>query len=125
MVISSLCRNRIIFDANGFFGVSTLLFNDGKTQILIDGFFSRPSLSQVLFHKIRSQPEMIQQIIQQQHLYHTQAILVTHSHYDHALDIAELGKQITNTKIIGSSSTLNIARGGQVSEQQLIQVQPF
>ena len=51
-----------------FFGVSTLLFDDGKTQILIDGFFSRPSLSQVLFQKIQSQPEMIQRMIQQQHL---------------------------------------------------------
>ncbi len=27
-----------------FFGVSTLLLDDGHDQILIDGFFSRPSL---------------------------------------------------------------------------------
>ena len=108
-----------------FFGVSTLLFDDGKTQILIDGFFSRPSLSQVLFQKIQSQPEVIQRMIQQQHLQRTRAILVTHSHYDHALDIAELGKRLPNTKIIGSSSTLNIARGGRVAEQQLIQIQPL
>lgn len=105
-----------------FFGVSTLLFDDGKTQILIDGFFSRPSLSQVLFQKIQSQPEVIQRMIQQQHLQRTQAILVTHSHYDHALDLAELGKQLPQTKIIGSNSTLNIARGGVVPEQQLIPV---
>ncbi len=108
-----------------FFGVSTLLFDDGKTQILIDGFFSRPSLSQVLFQKIQSQPEVIQRMIQQQQLQRTQAILVTHSHYDHTLDLAELGKRLPHTKIIGSSSTLNIARGGHVAEQQLIQVQPL
>ena len=108
-----------------FFGVSTLLFDDGKTQILIDGFFSRPSLSQVLFQKIQSQPEVIQRMIQQQHLQRTRAILVTHSHYDHALDLAELGKQLPQTKIIGSNSTLNIARGGAVPEQQLIPVQPL
>lgn len=104
-----------------FFGVSTLLFDDGKTQILIDGFFSRPSLSQVLFQKIQSQPEVIQRMIQQQQLQRTQAILVTHSHYDHA----ELGKQLPQTKIIGSNSTLNIARGGAVPEQQLMLVQPL
>jgi L-ascorbate metabolism protein UlaG (beta-lactamase superfamily) len=108
-----------------FFGVSTLLFDDGKTQILIDGFFSRPSLSQVVFQKIQSQPEVIQRIIPQQHLQRTQAILVTHSHYDHTLDLAELGKRLPNTKIIGSSSTLNIARGGHISEQQLLLVQPL
>jgi len=108
-----------------FFGVSTLLFDDGKTQILIDGFFSRPSLYQVLFQNIQSQPALIRQIIQQQHLQRTQAIFVTHSHYDHALDLAELGRQLSHTKIIGSNSSLNIARGGQVAEQQLIQVQPL
>jgi L-ascorbate metabolism protein UlaG (beta-lactamase superfamily) len=108
-----------------FFGVSTLLFDDGKTQILIDGFFSRPSLYQVLFQNIQSQPELIRQMIQQQHLQRTQALFVTHSHYDHALDIAELARQLPQTKIIGSKSSLNIARGGQVAEQQLIQVQPW
>ncbi|MGB8695999.1 MAG: MBL fold metallo-hydrolase [Acinetobacter sp.] len=108
-----------------FFGVSTLLFDDGVTQILIDGFFSRPSLYQVLFQKIQSQPELIRQMIQQQHLQRTQAIFVTHSHYDHALDIGELARQLPHTKIIGSNSSLNIARGGHVTEQQLIQVQPL
>lgn len=108
-----------------FFGVSTLLFDDGETQILIDGFFSRPSLYQVLFQKIQSQPELIRQMIQQQHLQRTQAIFVTHSHYDHALDIGELARQLPHTKIIGSNSSLNIARGGHVTEQQLIQVQPL
>lgn len=108
-----------------FFGVSTLLFDDGKTQVLIDGFFSRPSIAQVLFTKIQSQPQVIQHIVQQQQLQRTQAIFVTHSHYDHALDIAEFGKQLPNSKIIGSRSTLNIAQGGQVSERQLIVVQPL
>jgi len=64
-------------------------------------------------------------MIQQQHLQRTQAIFVTHSHYDHALDIGELARQLPHTKIIGSNSSLNIARGGHVTEQQLIQVQPL
>lgn len=105
-----------------FFGVSTLLFDDGNDQILIDGFFSRPALSQVIFQKIHSNPELIQQLIQQYQLQRTRAVLVTHSHYDHALDIAVLGQKLPNAKIIGSSSTLNIARGGHMAEQQLIPV---
>lgn len=92
---------------------------------MIDDFFSRPSIGQVRFTKIQSQPEILKQVIAQYQLQRTQAILVTHSHYDHALDIAELGRQLSHTKIIGSSSTLNIARGGKVAEQQLIQVQPL
>lgn len=108
-----------------FFGISTLLFDDGKTQVLIDGFFSRPSLSQVLFSKIQSQPKILKQVINQYQLQRTRAILVTHSHYDHALDLAFLAQALNKTKIVGSKSSLNIARGGHVSEQQLLQVQPF
>jgi len=29
-------------------GVTTLLFDDSETQILIDGFFSRPTLTEIL-----------------------------------------------------------------------------
>jgi len=34
-----------------FFGISTLLFSDGETHILVDGFFSRSSFQDVLFNK--------------------------------------------------------------------------
>ena len=32
-------------------GVTTLLFDDGDTQLLIDGFFSRPSLTDILLDR--------------------------------------------------------------------------
>lgn len=108
-----------------YFGVSTLLFDDGKDQILIDGFLSRPSLTQVIFNKINSDPSLIHQYIQQYDLKRTQAIFVTHSHYDHALDVPHLAQSLSHAKIVGSKSTLNIARGGDIPETQLIQVRPF
>ncbi|MEG0828832.1 MAG: MBL fold metallo-hydrolase [Acinetobacter sp.] len=109
-----------------FFGVSTLLFDDGKSQLLIDGFFTRPSLTKVLFEKIHSQPELIKQVIQHHQLQRTQAIFVTHSHYDHALDIPILAELLPKAKIVGSASTLNIARGNpHVSKQQLIQIEAW
>ena len=107
-----------------FFGVSTLLFDDGKTQILIDGFFTRPSLSQTLFKPVYSDPKLIAQIIQDYDLKRLNAVFTSHSHYDHALDIAELGIQ-RPVKIIGSESSLNIARGGKVAEAQLQLIQPM
>lgn len=102
-----------------FFGVSTLLFDDGKDQILIDGFFSRPSLSRVLFKKIESDRAKVDQIIQAQDLKRTRAILVTHSHYDHALDVPYVTQQLPQANVIGSKSTLNIARGMRIPESQL------
>lgn len=107
-----------------FFGVSTMLFDDGKDQLLVDGFFSRPSLSQLLFGKIHSDQTALQQIIQQHQLNRLRAILVSHSHYDHALDLGALGQQLPRSMIIGSNSTLNIARGAQLPEQQLHLVLP-
>lgn len=104
-----------------FFGVSTLLFDDGQEQILIDGFFSRPSLTDVMFTEINSNPKLLQYYIKKYELQRTQAILVTHSHYDHALDVAYLANSLKHVKVIGSKSTLNIARGGHVSETQLHQ----
>lgn len=108
-----------------FFGVSTLLFDDGQTQILIDGFFSRPSLSQTLFKPVHSDPKLIAKIIQDNDLKRLNAVFTSHSHYDHALDIAELGKQLSQIKIVGSESSLNIARGGKVPEAQLKLIQPM
>jgi hypothetical protein len=37
-----------------WFGVSTLLLDDGDTQLLIDGFFSRPAVAQILTGRISS-----------------------------------------------------------------------
>ena len=108
-----------------YFGTSTLLFDDGETQILIDGFFSRPSLSKVIFGKINSSPTVIQNMIQRYQLTRNQAIFVSHSHYDHALDISELAKQLPHTRIVGTQSSLNIARGNKIAESQLRLVKPF
>ena len=47
-----------------WFGVTTLLFDDGETQVLIDGFFSRPSLADVLLDKpVKSDAATINRVI--------------------------------------------------------------
>lgn len=93
-----------------FFGVSTLLFDDGQNQILMDGFFSRPSLWKVMSSKVSGNPALLEQVIQDYQLNRTQAILVSHSHYDHALDLPELAGKLPHVQIVGSKSTVNIAR---------------
>jgi hypothetical protein len=62
-----------------FFGVSTLLFDDGETQILIDGFFSRPSMRRVLFTKMASDTARIDYMIKKYGMDHIKGIFVTHS----------------------------------------------
>lgn len=101
-----------------FLGVSSILFSDGKNSILIDGFVSRPSLSNLLFTKIESNEKQVYKTIDKLGLKKLDAIIPLHSHHDHAMDAPYFAKKL-DAKIIGSSSTLNIARTYQIKETNL------
>jgi len=107
-----------------FFGVSTLLFDDGETQILIDGFFSRPSMWKALTSKIASDTAQIDKMIASYKMNHVKGIFVTHSHYDHSFDAAYTTNK-TGATLFGSVSTLNIGRGGGVKGEQLSLYKPY
>ena len=47
------------------------------------------------------------------------AVLVSHSHYDHLLDVPDVAKR-TGAPIVGTSSTLNVARAAGLPEGQLV-----
>ncbi len=101
-------------------GVTTLLFDDGETQILIDGFFSRPSLADgVLRRPVNNDAPTINYAMHEFGMRRLAAIIPVHSHFDHAMDIGAVAKR-SSASILGSESAANIARGAGVSEDQLI-----
>ena len=103
-------------------GVTTLLFDDGETQILIDGFISRPSLFESLLGTpIASDAPMINYVLNEYRVQRLAAIIPAHSHYDHAMDIGAIANR-SSASIIGSETTANIARGAGVPEDQIIVV---
>jgi len=106
-----------------FFGVSTLLIDDGQTQILIDGFLSRPSMTTTLLGDIQSDSTAINRILRDFRINRLRGIFVTHSHYDHAFDAGYVAWR-TGATLYGSPSTLNIGRGAGVPESQLQAYQP-
>ncbi|MGH8808989.1 MAG: MBL fold metallo-hydrolase, partial [Noviherbaspirillum sp.] len=69
-----------------FLGVSTLLFDDGETAILTDGFFSRPAKMEVLLGKVAPDTASIARSLQRAGITRLAAVLVGHSHYDHVMD---------------------------------------
>jgi L-ascorbate metabolism protein UlaG (beta-lactamase superfamily) len=93
-----------------FLGVSTLLFDDGETAIMTDGFFSRPELHQVLLGKVGPNREVIAAALQRAGVHQLAAVAVLHSHYDHAMDAPEVAR-LSGALLMGSSSTANVARG--------------
>lgn len=103
-----------------WFGVATVLFDDGDTQILIDGFFSRPSLADLVFDvPVKSNAAHINYVMDEYRLRRLAAIIPAHSHFDHAMDIGAIANR-SSASILGSESTANIARGAGVPEDQII-----
>ena len=101
-----------------FFGTTTLLFDDGKTQILFDAHFSRPSILKMLFGKLRTDEVLVQSYLSQFSINRLSGIFVSHTHYDHVLDAPFVAK-CTGAQIFGSVSALNVARGGGIAEEKM------
>jgi L-ascorbate metabolism protein UlaG (beta-lactamase superfamily) len=101
-----------------FFGTTTLLIDDGETSLMVDGFFSRPPFTAVLFGKIAPDEARIDRALQRGQVKKVDALLVAHSHYDHALDSAVVARK-TGALLVGSVSTANIGRGASVGEDRI------
>lgn len=107
-----------------WFGVATLLIDDGETQIMTDGFFSRPGLFDILMKSpIASDKKIISSVIKEHNVNRLAAVIPLHSHYDHAMDSGEVAKQ-TGAILLGSSSTSFIGRSSKLAEQQIQNVDP-
>jgi len=101
-------------------GVTTLLFDDGETQILIDGFFSRPSLlDSILGRPIVNDAATINYALHEFGMRRLVAVIPAHSHFDHAMDIGAIANR-TSASVLGSESTANIARGAGVPDDQIV-----
>lgn len=93
-----------------FLGVSTLLFDDGTTKLMIDGFLSRPSRLQLLLSRLMPDARRIDAALERAKVAELEAIFVAHSHYDHVLDTATVARR-TGAKVFGSRSTANVMYG--------------
>jgi L-ascorbate metabolism protein UlaG (beta-lactamase superfamily) len=101
-------------------GVTTMLFDDGDTQILIDGFFSRPAVwDSILGRAVVNDAATINYALHEYGMSRLAVIIPVHSHFDHAMDIGAVAKR-TSASILGSESTANIARGAGVPADQVV-----
>lgn len=101
-----------------FFGVSTLLLDDGETAILTDGFFTRPEADAILFGKIAPDRDVIARSLDRAGIRKLAAVIAVHSHFDHVLDSPEVAQR-TGAVLIGSSSTINVGRGWGLPDDRL------
>jgi L-ascorbate metabolism protein UlaG (beta-lactamase superfamily) len=76
-----------------FLGVSTLLFDDGDTAFLTDGFFSRPGKLRTAFGTIAPDAAAIDRALEHAGVQRLAAVIPLHSHFDHALDAPFVAKR--------------------------------
>jgi L-ascorbate metabolism protein UlaG (beta-lactamase superfamily) len=100
-----------------FLGVSTLLFDDGDTAVLTDGFFSRPGALRASLGRVRPDQRRIEAALSRAGIERLTAVFAVHSHYDHALDSATVAT-LTGADLLGSASTRNIALGARFPEDR-------
>jgi len=101
-----------------WFGITTLLFDDGETQILTDGTFSRVGLLDILsLRRITSDVATVNHALAEFRINRLAAIIPLHSHFDHAMDSGLVANR-SSAVILGSESTANIARGASVPVDQ-------
>ncbi len=99
-------------------GTATLLFSDGETSWMTDGWFTRPGPLQTMFGKIQPDMAAIDLGLAKNAVSRLAAVIPMHSHYDHAMDSPEVARR-TGAILYGSEATANIARGWGLPEAQI------
>ncbi|MDH3201504.1 MAG: MBL fold metallo-hydrolase [Myxococcales bacterium] len=99
-------------------GTATLVFSDGDTTWMTDGWFSRPGPLTLLYGQIEPDLDAIDKGLERNLVSRLSAVFPVHSHYDHAMDAPEVAKR-TGAVLLGSESTANIGRGWGLREEQI------
>jgi len=98
-----------------------MLLRDGGSKILFDPHFTRcasPMGLPVMFRRISPDQAAIDKYLHKFRIEDSDAIIITHSHYDHTLDLPAVALK-TGADVYGTKSTANIAIGGGVPESKI------
>jgi len=100
-------------------GTAGLYVTDGESSFFIDPFVSRYGLFKVICgFSLSPQTDKVDDWIDRVGDCHADAVIVTHSHYDHAMD-APFFAQKTGALLVGSESAAMIGKGAGLAENQI------
>jgi len=101
-----------------FLGVASLLFDDGTTRVMFDGFFSRPSLLSVALRRLTPDVARIEAALARAGADEVAAVVPVHTHFDHAMDSAVVAAR-TGATLVGGESAADVGRGGGLAEDRV------
>lgn len=103
-----------------YFGTTTLLFDDGKDQILFDAHVTRPSLIKYAGGaKERTNTALCDKLIRLHKIRRLRAVFISHTHHDHVMDAPYIAGRC-GAMIYGSESARNVALGGGLPEDRIV-----
>jgi hypothetical protein len=113
-----------------YLGTAGWEITDGKTVILVDPYLSRLKLPTPNDGVLSDDPRPLfgwdsigvpDEAVIDAHIKRADFILITHTHLDHVLDLPYIARN-TGTMVIGTESTINLARASGVPSNQLMGV---
>ncbi len=105
-----------------YLGTNALLIKKSGSTIMIDPHFTRARLPGLL-RKIRPDPRAITAGLAGSGVQRLDGILLTHTHYDHALDAAEVHRQVGGV-LYGCESPINLVNPTGSENQRCVQITP-
>lgn len=91
-----------------FLGTSSLSISDGKDRLLIDGYFSRPGILPLLLKRLEPDEARIDHALERAQINQVSALLVAHSHFDHALDAIPIAQRF-GARLMGGETLRQLA----------------
>jgi len=100
-------------------GTAGVLISDSETGILIDPYVSRFGILKVAFGvPLRPDREAVRKWIARLGRDDIQAVVVSHSHFDHLADAPYFAME-TDAVLFGSESTIHVGRGAGMADDHL------
>ena len=100
-------------------GVATLLLDDGSSALMTDGYFSRPSLTQVAAGRLSPSPARVDGCLARAEVSRLAAVIPVHTHIDHVMDSALVADR-TGAQLVGGESAANVGRGYGLPEDRIV-----
>jgi L-ascorbate metabolism protein UlaG (beta-lactamase superfamily) len=106
-----------------YLGVNGYQFETNGHALLVDPYFTRAGLTAVVLQQ-RIEPNETRIAFGLQYVRpKVDAVLVTHAHFDHLLDVPEIMRR-TNARLVAGATAANLTMSCAIDRRQCIVVQP-